>query len=165
MIFVAIVLAIGAMYFLHRTTLGYRIRATGLGLRPAEAKGINTRSTKVVAMVIGGILAGLVGAADILSPGHGCGPTACTQIEWVEGWFGGEGFAGIAVALVAANNPVGAIFSAFFFATLVSGGAGVSGTGPTVYLFYAVQGVIIVFMAAPYISSRILNVRRRRRWT
>ncbi len=163
MIFISLFVAAGSMYFLYRTTLGYRIRATGLGQTPAEAKGINPRTTKVVAMCIGGALAGLVGAGDILAPGHACGPSACLYIEWVEGWFGGEGFAGIAVALVAANNPIGAVFSAVFFAILVAGGAAIPGTGPTVYLFWAVQAVIIIFMAAPYVGERILNLRRRMR--
>lgn len=162
MIVVAILVAAGAMYFLYRTTLGYDIRATGLGKEPAEAKGINTRRTKVLAMMIGGGLAGLVGAGDVLGAGHACGPGACVFVEWVEGWFGGEGFAGIAVALVAANNPIGAIFSAFFFAVLVVGGSTVSGTGE--YLFWAIQAIIIIFMAAPYVGT-LLSRRSGRKWT
>jgi general nucleoside transport system permease protein len=165
MIFIAIAIAAGSMLFLFRTTLGYKIRATGLGSTQAEAKGINPRSSKVIAMCIGGGIAGLVGAADILAPGHACGPNACLYIEWVEGWFGGEGFAGIAVALVAASNPIGAIFSALFFAILVAGGAAIPGTGPTVYLFWAVQAVIIIFMAAPYVGERILSFRRGKKRT
>jgi ABC-type uncharacterized transport system permease subunit len=155
----AILTAAGTMYFLFRTTLGYNIRATGLGKDPALAKGINPRTTMVISMMIGGGLAGLVGAGDVLGAGHACGPNACVFIEWVEGWFGGEGFAGIAVALVAANNPVGAIFSAFFFATLVAGGATISGTGE--YLFWAIQAIIIIFMAAPYLTTLIQRRRRR----
>lgn len=162
MVIIAIVIAIGTAYFLQRTTLGYNIRATGLGKDPAEAKGINPRTMQIVAMSIGGGLAGLVGAGDVLGIGHACGPGACVFIEWVEGWFGGEGFAGIAVALVAANNPVGAVFSAFFFAVLVAGGSTISGTGE--YLFWAIQAVIIIFMAAPYILT-LIQRRRGKKWT
>lgn len=162
MVVIAILIAVGTLYFLHRTTLGYSIRATGLGKDPAEAKGINTRRTKVLAMMIGGGLAGLAGAGDVLGAGHACGPGACIFVEWVEGWFGGEGFAGIAVALVAANNPIGAILSAFFFAVLVVGGSTVSGTGE--YLFWAIQAIIIIFMAAPYVGT-VLSRRGRRKWT
>ena len=165
MIGVALVVAAASLYFLHRTTLGYRIRATGLGKDPAEAKGINPRTTQVIAMMIGGGIAGLVGAGDVLGAGHACGPNACVFVEWVEGWFGGEGFAGIAVALVAANNPVGAIFSAFFFAVLVAGGSSIQGSGPTIYLFWVIQAIIIIFMAAPYVGSRLLRLRRTRKWT
>ena len=162
MVLVAIVVAIGSAYFLQRTTLGYNIRATGLGKDPASAKGINPRAMQVAAMAIGGGIAGLVGAGDVLGIGHACGPGACVFIEWVEGWFGGEGFAGIAVALVAANNPIGAVFSAFFFAVLVAGGSTISGTGQ--YLFWAIQAIIIIFMAAPYLTILVQRLRRRR-WT
>jgi general nucleoside transport system permease protein len=165
MVVIAILVAVGSMYFLFRTTLGYRIRATGLGKDPAQAKGINPRTTQVIAMMIGGGLAGLVGAGDVLSAGHACGPSACVFIEWVEGWFGGEGFAGIAVALVAANSPIGAVFSAFFFAVLVAGGSSIPGTGPTIYLFWAIQAIIIIFMAAPYLGTRLLRLRGRKKWT
>jgi simple sugar transport system permease protein len=162
MVVVAVVIAVGTFYFLQRTTLGYNIRATGLGKDPAEAKGINPRTMQVVAMAIGGGIAGLVGAGDVLGIGHACGPGACVFIEWVEGWFGGEGFAGIAVALVAANNPIGAVFSAFFFAVLVAGGSTISGTGE--YLFWAIQAIIIIFMAAPYVAT-LIRRRRRKKWT
>jgi general nucleoside transport system permease protein len=162
MVVIAIIVAIGATYFLQRTTLGYNIRATGLGKDPAAAKGINPRTMQMVAMSIGGGIAGLVGAGDVLGIGHACGPGACVFIEWVEGWFGGEGFAGIAVALVAANNPIGAVFSAFFFAVLVSGGSTISGVGE--YLFWAIQATIIIFMAAPYILT-LIQRRRKRKWT
>jgi general nucleoside transport system permease protein len=162
MVVFSILIAVGTIYFLYRTTLGYNIRATGLGKDPAEAKGINTSRTKVLAMIIGGGLAGLAGAGDVLGAGHACGPSACIFIEWVEGWFGGEGFAGIAVALVAANNPIGAVFSAFFFAVLVVGGSTVSGTGE--YLFWVIQAIIIIFMAAPYIAT-LLTRRGKRKWT
>jgi len=67
--------------------------------------------------------------------------------------------------LVAANNPIGAVFSALFFAILVAGGAAIQGSGPTVYLFWAVQAVIILFMAAPYVGERIIKFRRRRKRT
>lgn len=165
MTFIALLVAVGSAYFLSRTTVGYKIRATGLGSQPAEAKGINTRRMKVLAMVIGGAIAGLAGAGDVLGPGHACGLVACYQDNFAVGYFGGEGFAGITVALVAASNPIGAIFSALFFGILVSGTAAVGASGPQVYLVYAMQGLIILFMAAPYLSRRILSLRRGREWT
>lgn len=162
MFVVAILVAAGSALFLSRTTLGYSIRATGLGSRPAESKGINPRTTKVIAMVIGGALAGLAGAGDVLSVGHGCGLIACYQEGFAGGWFGGEGFAGIAVALVAANNPVGSIFSAVFFSILAAGTVAVY---QDIYVVWAMQGIIILFMAAPYLSSRILRLRGKKKWT
>lgn len=163
MFVVAILIAIGAALFLSRTTLGYNIRATGLGARPAESKGINPRTTRVVAMLIGGALGGLAGAGDVLSVGRGCLFVACYQEGFAGGWFGGEGFAGIAVALVAANSAVGSIFSAVFFAILAAGTAAVF---QDVYVVWATQGIIILFMAAPFLSRSILNAGwRKKKWT
>lgn len=162
MIFVAVLVAIGSSFFLSRTTLGYRIRATGLGARPAESKGINPRSTKVISMIIGGGIAGLAGAGAVMSVGHGCGTVACYQDGFAAGWFGGFGFAGIAVALVAANDPVASIFSAVFFAILA---AGMPFAYQSIYVVWAMQGIIILFMAAPHLSRVILSVRGKKKWT
>jgi general nucleoside transport system permease protein len=162
MIFVAILVAVGAAFFLARTTLGYKIRATGLGSRPAESKGINPRSTKVIAMIIGGGVAGLAGAGAVMSVGHGCGTIACYQDGFAAGWFGGFGFAGIAVALVALNNPIGSIFSAIFFSVLA---AGMPYIYQNIYVVWAMQGIIILFMAAPELSKMILTLGGRRKWT
>ena len=162
MIFVAVIVAVASAFFLNRTSLGYKIRATGLGSRPAESKGINPRSTKVVAMIIGGGIAGLAGAGAVMSVGHGCGTVACYQDGFASGWFGGIGFAGIAVALVAANNPVGSIFSAVFFSVLA---AGMPYAFQSIYVVWAMQGIIILFMAAPQLSRIILTARRKRKWT
>ena len=162
MIFVAVLVALGTAFFLNRTTLGYKIRATGLGARPAESKGINPRSTKVISMIIGGGIAGLAGAGAVMSVGHGCGAVACYQDGFAAGWFGGFGFAGIAVALVAANDPIASIFSAIFFSILA---AGMPFAYQSVYVVWAMQGIIILFMAAPQLSKMILSIRRKKKWT
>ena len=162
MIFVAVLVAAGSAFFLNRTTLGYKIRATGLGPRPAESKGINPRTMKVVSMVIGGAIAGLAGVGAVMSVGHGCGTIACYEDGFAGGWFGGFGFAGIAVALVAANDPIGSIFAGIFFAILA---AGMPFAYQSIYIMWAMQGIIILFMAAPQLSKMILAFRGKSRWT
>ena len=162
MIFIAVIVAAATAFFLSRTSLGYKIRATGLGSRPAESKGINPRSTKVIAMLIGGGIAGLAGAGAVMSVGHGCGTVACYQDGLASGWVGGFAFAGIAVALAAANDPIGSVFSAIFFSILA---AGMPSAYQSIYVVWAMQGIIIIFMAAPQLSRMILTARRRKRWT
>lgn len=161
MVVVAVLVAVGLSFFLARTTTGYNIRATGLGATQAESKGINPRTTKVVAMMIGGALAGLAGAGDILGVGKGCYLSACYQDGFIAGWFGGEGFAGIAVALMAANNPVGSIFTGLFVSILAAGTAAVY---QNIYVVWAMQGIIVIFMAAPYLSKAIVNLRGGKKW-
>ncbi len=168
MIFVSLIVAVGSLYMLNRTTFGYNIRAAGLGPQPAEAKGINPRTMKVLAMIIGGLIAGLAGAGDVLGPGHSCTVNACYFDHFAEGSFGGEGFAGIAVALVAANNPIATIFSATFFSILVSGASFIVSSSPQpaqAYVPWAMEGLIILFLAMPNLARMILDMRRRKKWT
>jgi ABC-type uncharacterized transport system permease subunit len=151
MIFISILIAIASWYFLSRTTLGYKIRATGSGPASAEAKGIDPRKMKVLAMAIGGLVAGICGAGDILSRGS-------YVDQFAEGWFGGEGFAGIAVALVAANNPIGSIFTAVLFAVMAAGAPSIQADALVPReLVWALQGLIILFTAMPYLSQLILR--------
>jgi ABC-type uncharacterized transport system permease subunit len=158
MIFISIFIAVGCWYFLQRTSLGYKIRAAGSGPMSAQAKGIDPKKMMVVAMVIGGLVAGIAGAGDILSRGS-------YVDQFPEGWFGGEGFAGIAVALVAANNPIGAIFSSMLFGVMVAGAPFIQAQGLPRELVWAMQGLIILFTAMPYLSRAIMKRTRRRKWT
>jgi simple sugar transport system permease protein len=158
MIFISILTAIASWYFLYRTSLGYKIRAVGSSPMSAEAKGIDPRTMKIIAMAIGGLIAGLAGAGDILARGN-------YVDQFPEGYFGGEGFAGIAVALVAANNPIAAIAAAFFFAVMVAGTPFMGAEGLPRELVWAIQGLIILFTAMPYLSQLILKrTGRKRLW-
>ena len=47
-----------------------------------------------------------------------------------EGFAGGAGFLGIAVALVGRNHPLGVVLAALFFATLSQGGLAVNAVVP-----------------------------------
>jgi ABC-type uncharacterized transport system permease subunit len=156
MIFISILTAVVVWYFLYRTTLGYKIRAVGSSPMSAEAKGIDPRKMKIIAMVIGGLVAGLAGAGDILSRGN-------YVDQFPEGYFGGEGFAGIAVALVAANNPIGAIAAALFFAVMVAGTPFMGAAGLPRELVWAIQGLIILFAAMPYLSQLLLKKTGRKK--
>jgi len=158
MIFISISIAVVCWYFLQRTSLGYKIRASGSGPMSAQAKGIDPKKMMVVAMVIGGLVAGMAGAGEIMSRGN-------YVDQFPEGWFGGLGFAGIAVALVAANNPVGCIFSGLLFGVMVAGAPFIQAQGLPRELVWAMQGLIILFTAMPYLSQTILKRTRRKKWT
>jgi simple sugar transport system permease protein len=157
MIFISIFIALACWYFLQRTSLGYKIRAAGSGPMSAQAKGIDPKKMMVVAMVIGGLVAGIAGAGEIMSRGN-------YVDQFPEGWFGGEGFAGIAVALVAANNPIGCIFSGLLFGVMVAGAPFIQAQGLPRELVWAMQGLIILFTAMPYIYQTVQNRRRKRKW-
>ncbi len=158
MVFFTILIAIGLYYFLLRTTLGYKIRAVGLNPTAAEMKGIDWRKIKVVAMMIGGAVAGLAGASEVL------GTYGNYVDQFAEGYFGGMGFAGIAVALVGASSPIGAIFSSVLFAVMVSGGPYIQALGIPRELVWSLQGIIIIFASMPYIYKIITKTDWSRAW-
>ena len=76
--------------------------------RAAVASGVNVKRMIVVAMLMSGAVAGLIGMPNLFGDAHNYGSSIQTGI----------GFAGIAVALLGRNNPVGIAFGALIFAFL-----------------------------------------------
>ncbi|MDF2672116.1 MAG: transporter permease [Clostridiales bacterium] len=95
-------------YFLYRTKWGYAIRMTGLNQKFADYSGINTTSVVVYAQVIGGIIAGIGGATELLG--------MYTRFQWQS--LPGYGWDGMMVAILARNNPVLVPIAAFLLAFL-----------------------------------------------
>jgi simple sugar transport system permease protein len=111
----SIVIALAAVwlawYILHRTNLGYEIRAVGMNAQAAEYAGINVRRTVVLAMVISGAFAGLVATNEVMGFRH----------RFLDNFSSGLGFMGIAVALLGKNTPVGVLVASLLFGVLNTG--------------------------------------------
>jgi simple sugar transport system permease protein len=140
--FILALLACALVYvFLWRTKWGYEIRATGTNPTAAEYGGISTRKQIVLAMAVSGALAGMVGVNEVL--GH--------RYRFYQGFSSGVGygFAGIAVALLGRNHPVGVLFSALLFGVLIHGGIFVDIFTEKVSkdLVQVLQAVVILFVA------------------
>jgi simple sugar transport system permease protein len=91
-------------------------------------------------MLISGALAGMVGVNELLGVQH----------RVVLGFNAGYGFAGIAVALMGRNHPVGVVLAALLFGALYQGGAELAFEMPTVTrdMVVVIQGLIILFCGA-----------------
>ena len=61
MVIIFIVVAIISYFFFHKTIFGFRFRAVGGNRAAADAAGINTRSIRILAFCINGVLAGMAG--------------------------------------------------------------------------------------------------------
>ena len=110
-IIVAIIMAVLVYILLTKTTLGYELRACGSNRHAARYAGINDKRNIVLSMAIAGALAG-GGAALYWLSGN-------TEFFWsTYQTLPSAGFNGIPVALLAANNPLGVIFSAMFMSLL-----------------------------------------------
>ena len=109
-ILIAIFMAIVIYILLNKTTFGYELKACGKNRDASRYAGINEKKNIVLAMVISGALVGLGGGLMYLA-------SAGKYIRVVD-VMASEGFNGIAVALLAMNNPIGIIFSSIFMAYL-----------------------------------------------
>ena len=110
-IIIAILIAILVYILMTKTTLGYQLRACGSNRHAARYAGINDKRNIVLSMAIAGALAG-GGAALYWLSGN-------TEFFWATYQsLPDAGFNGIPVALLAANNPIGVIFTAMFMSLL-----------------------------------------------
>jgi len=110
-ILIAIIAVIVIGFILNKTVLGYELKAVGFNKDAAEYAGMSVNKNIIVAMMISGALSGLAGVAQYV------GNATNIQI----GVMPSQGFDGIAVSLLGANNPVGIFISAIFFGLLYSG--------------------------------------------
>jgi len=143
----------GAVWFyLFRTRRGYELRAVGLQPDAAEYAGVRVGGVWMRAMAVSGALAGLGGVNFVLGYKH----------YYEDGFAGGAGFLGIAVALVGRNDPLGVVLAALFFATLSQGGLAINAVVPK-QMVEVLQGVVIlaVAIAVPEVR-RLLRTRARR---
>ena len=110
-ILIAILFAIMVYVVLNKTTFGYELRACGSNRFAARYAGIRDKRSIVVSMAIAGGLAGGAGALYYLAGN--------TEFFWsTYQSLPAVGFNGIPVALLAANNPIGVIFTGMFMSML-----------------------------------------------
>jgi ABC-type uncharacterized transport system permease subunit len=138
---IAVLAGIGYAVLLNRSVFGFELRATGASATAAVASGIDVRRMVVVAMVISGGIAALVGLPLLFGDTHSYGTT----------FQSGLGFSGIAVALLGRNHPVGIAFGTVLFAFLVEQSslleinAGVSND-----IVSITQGVLVLSVVVAY---------------
>ncbi|WP_300385498.1 ABC transporter permease [Clostridium sp.] len=110
-IFLALIAVVIIWFILNKTVLGYELKAVGFNRFGAEYAGMPVNRNIIISMMISGALAGLAGVVQYT------GNSTILQI----GVMPSQGFDGIAVSLLAANSPIGVVFSALFFGILYVG--------------------------------------------
>ncbi len=151
-ILIAVAAAVLLRWYLFRTRAGFELRAVGLQPAAAEYGGVNVSNMWFRALTLSGALAGLGGINFVLGYKH----------YYEEGFAGGAGFLGIAVALVGRNNPFGILFAALFFATLSQGGLAIHAVVPK-QIVDVLQALVILAVAVSVPEvRRALRSRRSR---
>jgi simple sugar transport system permease protein len=150
-IIIALLAAAAVWVYLFKTKRGYELRAVGLQPEAAEYGGVNVGHVWMRAMILSGAIAGIGGVNYVLGYKH----------YYEEGFAGGAGFLGIAVALVGRNHPVGVVLAALFFATLSQGGLAIHAFVPK-QMVEVLQGVVIlaVAMSVPEVRRALRQARK-----
>ena len=105
LVYVAMALCVGLIWFLDRTRTGLVLRAVGESPEAAHALGYPVRRIRLVAVVTGGALCGLAGAyiSVIYTP------------LWVEGMVAGKGWIALALTTFATWRPARVLLGAYLF--------------------------------------------------
>lgn len=103
---------------IYHTKTGYELQATGFNKDASLYAGMNSKANVILSMSISGMLAGLAGALFFLSNFRTTLGSAIYNELPVLTTLLPEGFTGISVALLASNEPIGAVFSSIFLSFL-----------------------------------------------
>ena len=105
MVYIAMALAAGLVWFLYRTRSGLVLRSVGESPESAHALGYPVRRIRLAAVVAGGALCGLAGAyvSVVYTP------------LWVEGMIAGKGWIALALTSFATWRPARVLLGAYLF--------------------------------------------------
>ncbi|MEW6240297.1 MAG: ABC transporter permease [Chloroflexota bacterium] len=151
---IALALAFAVYWFLWKTPLGLEIRMVGANPNASRYAGIRITVITVLTMVLSGALAGMAGVGQILGVDH----------KLVRAFSSGYGFDAISLALLGNSHPFGVVLASLLFGFLRGGAARMqSVAGTPVELIRIIQGLVIIFVAAPEIIRTIYRINRGRR--
>ena len=104
----AVLVGVGFWVLLTKTRFGFDLRASGQSQTAARASGIDPKRMIVISMLLSGGVAGLIWMPALFGGAGSYGTSF--QV--------GIGFAGLGVALLGRNQPLGILFGAVLFAFL-----------------------------------------------
>jgi ABC-type uncharacterized transport system permease subunit len=127
-----------ALYFIiEKTTIGFELKSVGWSPLAVEDAGVDVNWHAVMAMTIGGALAGLGGAGEVLG----------NHERFILGFSPGYGYTGIAAGKLGLMHPLGAIVASVVLGGLVQGGTTMQRVAHVPPDLYMVLQAIIIIMA------------------
>ena len=145
--YLAFVMAVIVFIIMHRTVIGFRLRALGINRNAASSLGINVKRYQVLAATLAGSMIGLAG----------CLLTLGRNAMFIQDISGARGYVALAANNLCKGHPLGALLSSALF-------------GFTTALAQSLQGTAIrqqLLQCIPYISTiaamAVYNVLARRK--
>jgi general nucleoside transport system permease protein len=143
-------LVVFVFWLLERSTTGFELNAVGSNPRAATGAGMSPNRSIIIAMSIGGAMAGAAGLAEILG----------IQGRITQGFSAGLGFDGITVALLGRGSVGGTLAAGLLFGALKAGGRAMQAqTGTSLDLVVVIQALIIIFIAAPGLVRALYRIK------
>jgi general nucleoside transport system permease protein len=140
LLFLAAGLGVAYWFLLNRTRFGFDLKASGESPTAAAAGGVNSRRMVIIALLLSGAVAGLVGLPELLGRDFAYTLTSPT----------GYGFTGIAIALLGRNNPVGIALGALLWAFLDKSALALDNVGVPREIVLIMQGSIVLSVVVAY---------------
>ncbi len=126
LVYLSILLIPLSAYFIHKTRPGLHLRAVGEDPTTADVMGVDVARTRYIYTFVGGLLAGLSGAALSLAYTPG----------WTEGMSGGRGWIAIGLVIFAFWEPWRAMIGAYLFGGVQALQFNLQAVGITIPTYY-----------------------------
>ena len=151
--FLALVVAYLVYWYLWKTPRGMEIRMTGQNPNAARYAGVRIGVITVLSMSLAGALAGMSGVNQILGVDH----------QMQRAFSTGYGFDSIALALLGNSHPLGVVLASLLFGFMRGGAARMQSiAGTPVEIIRIIQGLVIIFVAAPEIIRSLYRMKAPR---
>lgn len=149
-IYIALAVCVLTWFMFKHTTFGYKLRCVGSNAKAAMANGIPYKKYMIYAMCLSGAVSGLVGTTEIIGKYY----------RFTEGFSNGIGFTGVAIAALAGYNPFAVVIVSILFGILNAGSLTLGREmGISSKMFMVIQGIIVLFVATPYIIEVFMKRR------
>ena len=150
-ILLAVLVAILVWFILYKTSMGYRIRMTGLNRDAADMAGVDPKKQYMLAFAISGAIAGFAGFIEVNGMQHMMLPDFNV----------GLGDFGVGIAILANSHPIGIIFAALLFGFLQVGGTalGHASEAPS-SVVELMQGFVMLFVLISFYFRRKIELGR-----
>jgi general nucleoside transport system permease protein len=140
LIFLSAALGVAYWFLLERTRFGFDLKASGESPTAAAAGGVNSRRMVILALLLSGAVAGLVGLPELLG----------RDLAYTLNSPTGYGFTGIAIALLGRNHPVGMAIGALLWAFLDKSALALDNVGVPREIVLIMQGSIVLSVVVAY---------------
>lgn len=145
-IFIALLIWMALYFILKRTKLGYEIDCIGKQWEFSDAVGMRVSRKIILIFVLGGAVAGIAGATEIMGVNYNFTPTFSANP--------GIGWDGFYACILSGNHPVGILIYAVVFGALRYGAiAAQTGLGVPLDLINIIKSTLVLFMAVRLASQ------------